>query len=131
MASIRRQGAATTLWLAVGFAFIFIFCFSVTRSAGQDKKVYQAGTIVDVQVHPLEAGTDNDKKQFEVSIKVGNKIYVVLYSPPGGQDFAEYGVGMNRTVFVEGDTMKLNDLLGRTRILPILSVKDAPPKSAQ
>ena len=129
MASIRQQGAATTLWLALCFAFIFIFCFSVTRSPGQDKKVYQAGTIVDVQVHEQAPGTDYDKKQFDVSIKVGNKIYVVLYSPPGGQDFAEYGVGMNRTVFVEGDTMKLNDLLGRTRILPILSVKDAPAKT--
>jgi hypothetical protein len=131
MASIRRQGAATTLWLALHFAFIFIVCFSVTRSPGQDKKVYQAGTIVNIQVHQPAAGTDTDKKQFDVSIQVANKIYVVLYSPPGGQDFAEYGVGMNRTVFVEGDTMKLNDLLGRTRILPILSVKDAPTKSAQ
>jgi hypothetical protein len=38
---------------------------------------------------------------------------------------------MDRTVFVEGDTMKLNDLLGRTRTLPVLSVNDAPAKTAK
>lgn len=127
MASIRRGRAA----IALVFAVIFIVFSPVGRSLAQDKKVYQAGTIVDVQPHQPAAATDTEKKQFDVSIKVANKIYVVLYTPPGGQDFAEYGVGMNRTVFVDGDTMKLNDLLGRTRLLPILSVKDAPPKTAQ
>ena len=131
MASIRRHRGATARRIALVFAVITVFCFSATRSPGEDKKVYQAGTIVDVQPHQAAAGTDAEKKQYDVSIKVANKIYVVLYSPPGGQDFAEYGVGMNRTVFVEGDTMKLNDLLGRTRILPVLSVKDAPAKTAQ
>jgi hypothetical protein len=131
MVSIRSRRAGITVRIALVFAVIIVFCFSVARSQGQDKKVYQAGTIVDVQPHQAAAGSDSDKKQFDVSIKVANKIYVVLYSPPGGQDFAEYGVGMNRTVLVEGDTMKLNDLLGRTRILPVLSVKDAPSKSPQ
>jgi hypothetical protein len=97
---------------ALIFAVIIILCFAGKRSLGEDKKVYQAGTIVDIKAHQPAPGTDNGKKEFDVSIKVGNKIYVVLYSPPGGQDFAEYGVGMDRTVFVEGDTMKLNDLLG-------------------
>ncbi len=126
----RRRGAASTVWVALIFALMIILCFAVRRSLGEDRKVYQAGTIVDVKVHQPATGTDTGKKQFDVSIKVGNKIYVVLYSPPGGQDFAEYGPGMDRTVFVEGDTMKLNDLLGRTRILPIESVKDAPAKTA-
>jgi hypothetical protein len=130
MALIRRRGAAATVWVALIFALVIILFFAVRRSLGEDRKVYQAGTVVDIKVHQPEPGTDSEKKQFDVSIKVGNKIYVVLYSPPGGQDFAEYGVGMDRTVFVEGDTMKLNDLLGRTRILPILSVKDAPAKTA-
>jgi|SRR5580704_6647489 hypothetical protein len=125
MALIRRTRTAT-----VWFALIMILCFAVRNSMGEDKKVYQAGTIVEIKVHQPASGTDTGKKEFDVSIKVGNKIYIVLYSPPGGQDFAEYGVGMDRTVFVEGDTMKLNDLLGRTRTLPILSVKDAPAKTA-
>jgi hypothetical protein len=126
MALIRRRGTA-----AVGFALIMILCFAVSKSTGEDRKVYQAGTILDIKLHQPGPGADTGKKEFDVSIKVGSKIYVVLYSPPGGQDFAEYGVGMNRTVFVDGDTMKLNDLLGRTRTLPVLSVKDAPVKTAQ
>src|ERR1700759_206503 len=129
MGSTRNGGAATTVVrIALSFAVIIFFCFAVRRSLGEDRKVYQAGTIVEVKAHQPDSGTDTGKKEFDVSIKVGNKVYVVLYSPPGGQDFAEYGVGMNRTVFVEGDTMKLNDLLGRTRTLPIESVKDAPAK---
>ncbi len=129
MGITRKRGAATTVWIALIFAFIIILCFAVRRSLGEDRKVYQAGTIVDIKAHEPGPGTDIGKKEFDVSIKVGNKIYVVLYSPPGGQDFAEYGVGMDRTVFVEGDTMKLNDLLGRTRVLPVLSVKDVPAKT--
>jgi hypothetical protein len=124
MALIRKRGAAT-----VWFALIILLCFAVGKSMGEDKKVYQAGTIVDIKAHQPAPGTDAEKKEFDLSIKVGNKIYVVLYSPPGGQNFAEYGVGMDRTVFVEGDTVKLNDLLGRTRTLPVLSVKDAPAKT--
>jgi hypothetical protein len=130
MASIRRRGAATTVSITVAFTLIIMFAFAERRSWSEDRKVFQAGTIVDVKEHQPAAGTDTGKKQFDVSIKVGNKVYVILYLPPGGQDFAEYGVGMNRTVLVEGDTMKLNDLLGRTRILPVLSVKDAPAKTA-
>jgi hypothetical protein len=131
MSSKRTGRSVSAMWFALIFAVIIILCFAGKRSLGEDKKVYQAGTIVDIKAHQPAPGTDNGKKEFDVSIKVGNKIYVVLYSPPGGQDFAEYGVGMDRTVFVEGDTMKLNDLLGRTRILPVLSVKDAPAKTAQ
>lgn len=129
MGLTRRRGTGTTVWVALIFGLIIIFGFVVRKSPGEDRKVYQAGTIVDVKIHQAAPGTDADKKEFDVSIRVGNKIYVVLYSPPGGQDFAEYGVGMDRTVFVEGDTMKLNDLLGRTRTLPVLSVKDAPAKT--
>jgi hypothetical protein len=127
MSSKRTGRSVSAKWVALIFAVIIVLCFAVSKSMGEDKKVYQAGTIVDIKGHQPDTG----KKEFDVSIKVGNKIYVVLYSPPGGQDFAEYGVGMDRTVFVEGDTMKLNDLLGRTRILPVLNVKDAPPKTAQ
>lgn len=126
----RRSGAAPTVWVALMLTLIMVSCFAMRRSLGQDRKVYQAGTIVEIKPHQEAQGTDTGKKGFDVSIKVGNKIYVVLYVPPGGQDFAEYGVGMDRTVLVEGDTMKLNDLLGRTRILPILNVKDAPAKTA-
>jgi hypothetical protein len=130
MMASRNRGALPTVWIVLIFALVIILCFAVSRSFGEEKKPYQAGTIVDVKVHQSAPDTDAGTKKFDVSVKVGNKIYVVLYSPPGGQDFAEYGVGMARTVLVEGDLMKLNDLLGRTRVLPVLSVKDVPPKSA-
>jgi hypothetical protein len=120
----------------LAWAVAFIVCLTATSSLAQDKRPYQAGTIVDVKPHQAaQAGDDtaqakkDETSQYDISMKVGNKIYVVLYTPPPGQNFPELGIGMDRTVLVDGDTMKVNDLLGRTRTMPILSTKDAPPKT--
>ena len=117
-------------------ALVLIVCLTAASSPGQDKRPYQAGTIVDVKPHQAEQNNSDATKansveppQYDISIKVGNKIYVVLYTPPPGQNYPELGIGMDRTVLVDGDTMKVNDLLGRTRTMPILSSKDAPPKT--
>ena len=117
-------------------AGMFVVCLATPPLHGQDKRPYQAGTIVDVKPHQTESpdsdaakAKNNESQQYDISFKVGNRIYVVLYTPPVGQNYPELGLGMDRTVFVDGDTMKVNDLLGRTRSMPILSSKDAPPKT--
>jgi hypothetical protein len=134
--STKECRSIFTKWTALVSAVILLV-FVVPRLCGQDKRPYQAGTIVDVKPHQAER-TDGDAakqksdetQQFDISIRVANKIYVVLYTPPTGQNYPELGLGMDRTVLVDGDTMKINDLLGRTRSMPILSSKDAPPKAA-
>jgi hypothetical protein len=112
-------------------------CFAAATLSGQEKKPYQAGTIVNVKPHQAAQAGDaaaqakkDESPQYDISVKVGNKIYVALYTPPPGQNYPELGIGMDRTVLVDGDTMKVNDLLGRTRSMPILSTKDAPPKAS-
>jgi hypothetical protein len=42
-----------------------------------------------------------------------------------------YYVGMRRTVQVDGDTLKVNDLLEHTSTLRILSTKDASQTDAK
>jgi hypothetical protein len=136
---LRKGGESTSRKsIALACALALIVCFTATKSPGQDKRPYQAGTIVDVKPHPAaQAGDDaaqakkDEAPQYDLSVKVGNKIYVVLYTPPPGQNYPELGVGMDRTVLVDGDTLKVNDLLGRTRTMPILSTKDAPPKATK
>jgi hypothetical protein len=132
----RNSTSVFNLWMALIYAGVLVVGLATPRSYGQDKRPYQAGTIVGVKPHQAEtAGSDAAKatnvepQQYDISFKVGNKIYVVLYTPPPGQNYPELGLGMDRTVLVDGDTMKVNDLLGRTRSMPILSSKDAPPKS--
>ena len=117
-------------------AAILVVSLAGTNLHSQDKKPYQAGTIVGVKQHQGKqdnaeaAKAESDEaQQYDISIRVGSKIYTVLYTPPPGQNYPELGLGMDRTVLVEGDTMKVNDLLGRTRSMPILSSKDAVVKT--
>ncbi len=133
---MRNGKLIVTIWMARICVLALLMCFAAAESPAQDKKIFQAGTIVDVKPHQtVAAGSDAAKaqnvepQQYDISIRVGNRIYVVLYTPPVGQNYPELGLGMDRTVFVDGDTMKVNDLLGRTRSMPILSSKDAPPKT--
>ena len=110
--------------IALFCALALIPCFAVTRSFGQDKRIWQAGTIVDVKPHEAASGENQATGLYDVSVRVGKKIYVVLFDSKNGQDQAQYYVGMNRTVLVDGDTLKFNDLLGRTHSLPIVRSKD-------
>jgi hypothetical protein len=130
MHSKRIRISISVQRIAAICSLVLITCFAATQLPGQEKKRYQAGTIVDVKPHGSAQSNSDEKSQFDISVKVGAMIYVVLYTPPAGQNYPELGIGMDRTVLVDGDTMKVNDLLGRTRSMPILSTKDAPPKSA-
>jgi len=106
-------------------ALIVVLSTTLLRVSGENK-TWQAGTFVEVKAHQVDAGNDAGAKQYDVSIKVGKKIYVALYTAEKDQAVPEYYVGMRRTVLVDGDTIKINDLLGHTRALKILSSKDAP-----
>lgn len=110
---------------------VLISCLVIAAltSPAETKKHWQTGTIVDVKAHEGAPANQDAAKQFDVSIKVGKKIYITLYE--GEQDQADPGfyVGVTRTVLVNGDTLKINDLQGNTRSLRILSTKDAPADS--
>ena len=61
-----------------------------------------------------------------MSLKVGNIVYVVLYTPPKGSNLVEYKTGMNQLVLVQGKTIKFSDMTGHTETVPILSQKEVP-----
>jgi hypothetical protein len=87
----------------------------------QEKAMYQAGTVTDVQLHQPSKGA----KSYDVTVKVGNVLYVVMFTPPGGSDAILYKAGMETTVFVDGKNMKVNDITGKTWTVPILRQKEA------
>ena len=75
---------------------------------------------MDVQAHQPAKGA----KSYDVSVKVGNTLYVVLFTPPAGSDAILYKSGMETTVFVDGKNMKVNDITGKTWTVPILRQKE-------
>ena len=86
---------------------------------------YENGTITSVVQHADEKN-DSSVTRYDVSIKVGNTVYVVLYAPPNGVDTVKYKTGMDVLVLVEKDTITFHDLLGRSTKVPILR-RDSPP----
>ena len=114
--------------VAICFALCAVLCMMATKSFGE-KKEWQAGTIVDVKAHGSGTQENQRLKKYDVSIKVGKKIYVVLYAPEKQLPEPDLYVGMARTVLIDGEVLKFNDIQGRTHPMRILSSKDSPTES--
>ena len=82
---------------------------------------YEPGTIMAVTTHKETAAGDSSVKRFDISIRVKNTVYVVLYTPPPGAYGGEYTQGMNMLVLVGDKTITFNDVKGVSREAPILS----------
>jgi hypothetical protein len=87
---------------------------------------YQHGTIMAVKAHHASEGDAAAARRYDISVKVGNTIYVVLYTQPPGTISPEYRAGLDLPVLVGSTTIKFNDQLGRSRELPILSRRTLP-----
>ena len=88
---------------------------------------YQVATITAVKPHQT-ASDGSGAVSYDVTVKVGNTAYVVLYNPPLGTNTVEYAAGRELLVLVGKTTITYNDILGQSLEVPILSqeqVKDA------
>lgn len=89
---------------------------------GQASPKYQPGTITAVTLHKgaptnLAPGTVS----YDVSVKVDNTIYVVLYTPPSGAKTVEYAAGLELLVLVGDNNLTFNSRISGTTTVPILS----------
>jgi hypothetical protein len=98
-------------------------------SPGQSESRYQTGTVVEVKPHQA-AHSDKTTKHYDVTVKVGDTLYTVLYTPTPGSKVVEYSAGMDRPVLIEGDNLKFNDLRGHSASLPIVSRKQVTKKAS-
>jgi hypothetical protein len=89
---------------------------------------YEVATITDVQIHP---GNGSDARTYDVSVKVGDTIYVLLYKDPLGMDTVKYAAGREGLVLVGKDNITYNDLLGESHELPIQSRRSATKQAKQ
>jgi hypothetical protein len=64
-----------------------------------------------------------------VSVKVGDTVYVVMYTPPNGANGVEYSAGLSVLVLVGSDTLTFNSKLTGTTVVPILHRETATTES--
>jgi hypothetical protein len=99
---------------------------------GQSTSKYQVGTIIDVKTHQNAAGGATDPASYDVAVKVGDTVYVVLYTPPLGEQTVKYAAGRELLVLVGKSTIRYNDILGQSFEVTIESQKSAAkPKPAK
>ena len=101
----------------IGFILLFL---STLTAFGQSAK-YQVGTILKVKSHEPASASGTEAASYEVSVKVKDTVYVVLYTPAIPLETINYVAGREVVVSVGDKTVKYNDLLGQTFELPILS----------
>lgn len=87
---------------------------AVCQSSSAD---YQVGTIMGVTLRPNAPG-ESDLARYDVTLKVGNNVYVVLYSPPEGRNTVQYAAGMDILVLVKDNSIQFSKL-GTTGEAPI------------
>jgi hypothetical protein len=92
---------------------------------GQSMSKYQVGTITEVKAHQAAENAASDAASYDVSVKVGGTIYVVLYTPALGEDTVKHAAGRDLLVLVGKNTITYNDILGRSYEVPIKSQKPA------
>jgi hypothetical protein len=104
---------------------MFCICLTALPAFCQSGSKYQVGTITEVRIHQTTKGDVSDAVSYDVSVKVGDTIYVVLYTPPLGEETVKYVAGRDLLVLVGKSTIRYNDLLGRSYDAPIESQRPA------
>jgi hypothetical protein len=110
--------------LRLSWVICFYFATLPLWSESSPKPVprYEVATIIDVQNH---SETNPDPVSYDVSVRVGKTIYVVLYTPPPGVDTVKYAAGRELLVQVNENKITYNDILGQSLEVPILSQRTA------
>jgi hypothetical protein len=106
---------------------VVVVCIFLTTlpALGQSTSKYQVGTITEVKVHQAAGTGASDPASYDVSVKVGDTIYVVLYTSPIGVDTVKYVAGRDLLVLVGKDKITYNDILGQSYDVPIESHRPA------
>jgi hypothetical protein len=99
-----------------------LICLSALSTLGQARSAkYEPGTITAVTVHQSAPGEKSGEvTRYDVSVKVRNVVYVVLYAPLNGDNIVEHSPGFEMLFLVGDKTLKFNSEGSRTVEVPIL-----------
>ena len=105
---------------------IFCICFAALPAFSQSASKWQVGTITEVKIHQTaEKVGASEATNYDVSVKVGDTIYVVLYTPPLHEETVKYAAGRELLILVGKNTIRYNDILGQSHEVPIESQRPA------
>jgi hypothetical protein len=100
---------------------VVTLCLLALAALGQSTSKYQIGMITEVKARPVAGDSASDPTSYDVTVKVGDRIYVVLYTPALGELPPKYATGHELLVLVGKNTITYNDMLGRSLQVPIES----------
>ena len=104
---------------------IVTLCLLTLAALGQSTSKYQIAIITEVNARQVSGDSAPNATSYDVSVKVGDTIYVVLYTPPLGELPPKYARGHELLVLVGKNTITYNDMLGRSLQVPIESHRPA------
>lgn len=81
-----------------------------------------------VERHAEASSGDNKLTQYDISVRIDDTTYVVLYTPPDGGNTVEYSVGHEFLFCVGENTLRFPERFGGHTELPILATKKLPPQ---
>jgi len=110
---------------------VTLVCLLTLSALCQSASKYQVGTITAVKPHQSAGGTASEGTSYDVSVRVGDTVYVVLYTPPLGTNTVNYAGGREVLVLVGKNTITYNDMLGNSHELPIVTRKPADAKKSK
>jgi len=104
---------------------VVTLCLLTLAALGQSTSKYQIGMITDVKPRQVAGDSASDPTSYDIVVKVGDMIYVVLYTPSLGELPPKYARGREMLVLVGKNTITYNDMLGRSLQVPIQSQRPA------
>jgi len=110
------------------FNVTLIVLATLTGFGQTSSSKYQTATITAVAPHTGADAKTDDVARYDVSLRVGNDQYVVLYTPPNGANRVEYAAGMDLLVLVGSKTITFSKY-GKTTEVPILQHDQLPAGS--
>ena len=100
---------------------VIALCLLTFPALCQTTSKWQIATITEVRPHSAAGEDASDPITYDVSVRVGDTIYLVRYTTPMGELAPKYAAGRDLLVSVGKDTITYNDILGRSLQVPIES----------
>ena len=122
MAEITRRGILSCM----------IICATMVFLGQSTSQKYQSATVLGAKEHegPLPDNVDDPSiTRYDITIRVKDTEYVVLFTPRPGQHGFQYMNGTEILVLVQPPIVKFNDILGRPGTATILSQRPAAPRN--
>jgi hypothetical protein len=105
---------------------LIIICAVALPAFCEPSAKYEVATILNVKPHQ-SAGDSSPSAAatYDVSVKVGDTIYIVLYTDTLGTSTVKYVAGREALVHVGKSTITYNDISGQSHEVPIISQRPA------